>query len=263
MRALPDGFSPILGSEEHESGYPLRIACNKDGSQMVLVPGGPYQSGDPRQGQMKRVNTPPFYIDRYPTTNSQFEWFVRSQQLADYPDRWRYKEDPQGIEKRANYPVVWVTWNEAFSYADWSRKRLPTEEQWEKAARGTDGRLYPWGNDSPENTATSCCNFLREAAKAKEQTTPIDAHPDGISPYGCYDMLGNVWEWSLDWFVPGRERPEPVDALGKAPSSGAYRALRGGSWANPSWMVTIPFRSHLAPSARGATIGFRCVLPLE
>jgi iron(II)-dependent oxidoreductase len=153
------------------------------GFPMVFVPAGEFLMGSdkyPDERPLHRIYLDNYWIDKYPVTNTQFQRFVSE---TDYKPQgpWRDEFMP-GTE---NHPVVCVTWNDAVAFSKWAGKRLPTEVQWEKAARGTDGRIYPWGNQWD----ASRCNVSTRG------TTPVDQFPNGVSPYGCYDMVGNVWEW--------------------------------------------------------------------
>lgn len=257
---LPSGFAPIQGAAIHESGYPAEIICEIDGAEMVLVPEGEFQSG-PRlaDGALKRVFLSRYYIDKYPVTNAQFQWFGR-QTGYSRADRWGWGDDGAGLVNKSAHPAVWVSWEDASAYCQWAGKALPTEAQWEKANRGVDGRNYPWGDMPPEESEAILCNgrYLRESSS--HRTSPVGAFPDGMSPYGCHDLVGNVWQWCQDWFDP---HPPPGGYRNpKGPPTGRFRSIRGGSWANTTRMLAASFRNHLAPESRGPTVGFRGVLCL-
>lgn len=256
-RPLPAGYLPVAGCPIHESGFPLSILCEMDGGEMVLVPEGEYAAGPPRQdGSFRRVYLGPYYIDKYPVTNAQFQWFCRQ---AEYhrADRFSWGDDGHGLVNKAAHPAVWLTWDDAMAYCQWSGKTLPTEAQWEKAARGIDGRPFPWGFEKPSESPTPRLN-ARGLLPLGERTSPVGSFPDGASPFGACDMLGNVWEWCWDWYdadpPPGGYRNP------QGPPTGKYRVLRGGSWANSLEIINAYFRNHLAPEVRGPTTGFRGVL---
>jgi formylglycine-generating enzyme required for sulfatase activity len=207
---------------------------------MVWVPPGPFIFGT----NVATINEG-FWIDRLPVTNAQFCRFLNergNQQEGGVEwldvERSRIKES-QGrfsvTQEYENHPVVCVSWYGASAYAKWASKRLPNEQEWEKAARGTDGRRYPWGDDFD----SSKCNTY-EAMTGK--TTPVDAHPQGVSPYGCYDMAGNVWEWTA---TPWAE-DEP------------YRVLRGGAWGGLQGYAACAFRDRERPQGRISGVGIRC-----
>src|SRR3972149_1026879 len=150
----------------------------RDNRPMVLVPAGEFLFGP----DLEKVTTEAFYIDRFPVTNVEYKKFVEETGHED-PAHWRRETWPEG---KADHPVVQITWQSASAYAEWAGKRLPAEIEWEKAARGRDGRMWPWGNAFDPNR----CNT------ASSGTPPVGMYsPRGDSPYGCADMAGNVWEW--------------------------------------------------------------------
>jgi formylglycine-generating enzyme required for sulfatase activity len=201
----------------------------RDGKLMVRVPAGTFLYGEKR----KEVELPEFWIDRTPVTNGEYARFVAAT-AHELPQHWKGKTPPEEID---DHPVAHVSWHDAVAYAEWAGKRLPTEEEWEKAARGTDGREYPWGE-----WAEGRCNS-REVGIGT--TTPVGRHsPDGDSPYGCVDMAGNVWEWT-------------------APEEGPWRVLRGGSWDHLRDVARCACRSVAGPDFSGDYRGFRCVSPVS
>ena len=159
--------------------------------ELVRVPAGPFLMGDDKH----TVDLPEFYIGKYPVTNQQYAAFVQASK-ARAPDHWKEGKIPAGKE---NHPVVYVKWDEAVAFCQWLSQasghevRLPSQAEWEKAARGADGRTYPWGNEPPPNP--DLCNFKDSGIG---DTTPVDRYPNGASPYGALDMAGNVWEWTAD-----------------------------------------------------------------
>jgi formylglycine-generating enzyme required for sulfatase activity len=199
------------------------FTAGRDGRPMVFVPAGEFLSGPDRE----KVVTAAFYIDRYPVTNAEYKKFVEATG-HEHPAHWRRGTWPEG---KADHPVVQVTWESAQAYADWAGKRLPTEIEWEKAARGTDGRVWPWGNRFDRLV----CNT------GSDGTTPVGRYsPAGDSPYGAVDMAGNVWEW-----IGGK--PSPL-----------RMPLRGGDWLDgPEEAQTFYRRMH-TPKRKNDFIGFRC-----
>jgi iron(II)-dependent oxidoreductase len=198
-----------------------------------------------------RVYLDEFYIDKYPVTNAQFERFVKATGYKAGDD-WR-KYYTKGKEK---HPVVCVSWNDASAYCKWAGKRLPTEAEWEKAARGTDGRIWPWGNAWDK----SKCN-LWEGGPAT--TTPVGSYPAGASPYGVMDMVGNMWEWCADWYDENyyyyRNSPKRNP---RGPNTGQWRVLRGGSWmGNITYYLRCAARDHYGPTDTCLNGGFRCSSP--
>jgi iron(II)-dependent oxidoreductase len=187
-----------------------------DGALMVLVPAGPFTMGLPgsdflaeeHEKPQRRVQLSAFWIDVYPVTNRQYRLFMKAGGYAEprwwQPEGWRWKAE-QDIRAPAQWtlqgwdgpeqPVAGVSWYEADAYAHWAGRRLPTDAEWEKAARGTDGRRYPWGDDWPTHRHA---NFDSVVCR----TTPVGLYPEGVSPHGCHDMAGNVNNWTSDWYWP-------------------------------------------------------------
>jgi formylglycine-generating enzyme required for sulfatase activity len=211
------------------------------------------------------VHLSEFYIAKYPVTNKQYDTFVRAADHS-FPKHWENGKIP--LDKK-NHPVVWVSWNDALAFCKWlSREtgrnfRLPTEAEWEKAARGTDGRIYPWGNDPP---TPELCNF----DKRGYDTTPVDQYsPQGDSPYGCADMAGNVWEWTLSLWGKGLTIPDfgypynPDDGREDVSASERiYRIWRGGAMHTPYTQVRCASRSKFNPGFQDGYLGFRVALVL-
>jgi len=154
-----------------------------------------------------------------------------------------------------DHPVVDVTWDDAKAYAAWAGVTLPTEAQWEKAAHGADGLIYPWGN---EWDAEKCNNWL--AKHFLHKTSPVESYPSGASPYGCMDMAGNVWQWCADWYDKNYYKNSPIQNP-TGPTTGTARVLRGGSWySNDSRYYRATDRDCYNPLTRYVDIGFRCAV---
>lgn len=219
----------------------------------------------------RRVYLEGFWIDPYPVTKAQYREFLdaasdygvptdNTEICPDSPCNWDpiRRTYPPGT---ADFPVVLVSWYDALAYCDWAGKRLPTEAQWEKAARGTDGRPFPWGDD-PDFAKYGQFHLERDIPYSPvEEMCPVGAFPQGVSPFGCYDMLGNVDEWCLDWFsedyyrrMPRREPKGP-----SARPTPGLRATRGcGRFGTP---LHVGERDALEPWVRSRGNGFRCVMP--
>ncbi len=191
----------------------------KDGAEMIKIPAGPFQMGDSDRGDnpVHSVTLSSYYIYQNDVTVAMYEKFCAATGHA-MPD-----SPPWGWDN-GNYPVVNVTWDDAKAYCDWAGVHLPTEAQWEKAARGTDGRQYPWGNDWD---SAKCANSVSPDNLSSPK--PVGSYPSGASPYKVMDMAGNVWNWRSDWYDPdyckGDHGADPT-----GPDSGDARVLRGGSW---------------------------------
>lgn len=225
---------------------------------MVLVPAGEFMMGarqdDNMAGQDERmahrVQLDAFYIDQYEVTTARYARFLRETKRPA-PKFWS-DEIPQ---RYGNKPVIGVDWNDAAAYCARIGKRLPTEAEWERAARGTDQRLYPWGNASPNDTLANldrCCNV-----KGYEALTDDGSFESGKSPYGAYDMAGNVWEWVADWYDGDYYGSSP-ERNPTGPSTGEKRVLRGGGWDSAPAYVRSLARLKLSPTFRHDNIGFRC-----
>ncbi len=237
---LPEGF--LL-----EEG---RIYCTKDGGEMVLVPAGEFPLGAGAGGTAgRKVALSSFLVDRNEVVVLQYRKFCEEASRPTPPQ-------PPGSTDR--HPVVNVDWNDARAYADWAGKTLPTEAQWERAARGTQGLPYPWGqeDDPKKRNGPDGAPAGRAAALA-----PVGSFPGGVSPVGCFDMMGNAWEWCSDFYA------EDAYAKGAArdpagPSSGTRRVVRGGSFLLLGPPIRAGTRLHADPGLRYADFGFRCVKPL-
>ena len=219
-----------------------------DGKEMRLVPAGPFamgsEDGPEDERPQHRVDLPAFWIDAYSVTNAEYACFVEATGHKS-PPHWLDGECPP---EKGNHPVTNVSWHDAQAYAAWSGERLPTEAEWEKAARGADGRIWPWGNAFHP----SCCNS-RESRLGG--IAPVDAHtPAGDSPCGASGMAGNVWEWTSD-----RYRPYPGASYRSSSYDEDNRVLRGGSWSYGREFCRCAARTFDFPDFLFESYGFRCV----
>jgi eukaryotic-like serine/threonine-protein kinase len=202
------------------------------------------------------VTLPPFYIDRTEVTNAQYKRYCDATGYST-PPHWKDGTYP---ESEAELPVTHVNWWEASAYAAWAGKRLPTEAEWEKAARGPKSLRWPWANEWQEDCANT------EEAKI-EHTSPVGIFPQGRSPYGLLDMAGNTWEWTLsrwgmDVLKPDYKYPY-TDGSGRNGLSGTHaRILRGGSWYDDSRDARCAYRLRDLPDYVNYDFGFRCVVSL-
>lgn len=225
--------------------------------RLISIPAGPFPMGD--ADDQHDVVTDSFLIDTYPVTNADYRPFVDAcPRFA--PTHWQ----PEYPEPLHDHPVVNVTWYDAVAYCRWltdtwrqrgllaadSVVRLPTEAEWEKAARGTDGRRYPWG-DTFDAHRCNCCETRIG------WSTPVTAFPEGAGPYGLMDTIGNVWEWCSTLFA---DYPYRADDGRETPSGDDWRVLRGGSWLDHEWGVRCGRRLSGDPTQATHNAGFRiCV----
>ncbi len=246
-----------------------------DGKVMVQVPSGEFRMGTSAQqgaelakklalqtsffgseAPQQTLSLPEFYLDQTPVTNAEYKKFLDANPGQSAPflaaaiaQSFNWDKTARTFPpSRDQYPAVLVTWQQANAYCKWVGGRLPTEAEWEKAARGTDGRIYPWGNEwdvSKANTAES----------RREDATSVGQFPTGASPYGALDMVGNVWQWtnSLDKPYPY----EPNDGR-EDPKVGGLRITRGGSWLFGAGVDRIATRNRFEATDASLSIGFRC-----
>ncbi|WP_157429954.1 SUMF1/EgtB/PvdO family nonheme iron enzyme [Actinomadura oligospora] len=210
--------------DEHQVRRPV------DGKLMTLVESGVYFSGP----ENEPVYLPAFYIDVFPTTNADYARFVAATD-AKPPQHW---ENGEPSPEYLNHPVVFVTWYDASAYVQWCAKSLPTSQQWEKAARGARGDIYPWGNQRTPAKVNCREHGIRN-------TTPVDCYASGVSPYGVYDMCGNTWEWCSTPTTPGRHE------------------LKGSAFTSPFLRCTPSEFNDASADMLDDDTGFRCVTPAE
>lgn len=245
------------------------ITTQKDGAVMVFVPAGDFLMGTSdadielykeifplrdisrfdNERPQRTVYLDAFYIDQFEVTNKQFKQFLTKtgyipEKYLDYP--------PHNAD---NLPAVVLEWADAVAYAHWAGKRLPTEAEWEKAARGTDGRIWPWGNEWDATKLSG--NDGTGLIDGYELTAPIGQFPQGVSPYGVYDMAGNLWEWVSDWYDPDYYDYAP-NVNPKGPETGDGHVLKGGGWAENLDFTRCANRFGGNPGS--LIIGFRCAM---
>ncbi|WP_199197473.1 SUMF1/EgtB/PvdO family nonheme iron enzyme [Chroococcidiopsis sp. CCALA 051] len=264
---------------EENTHYPLPIThyplpTTNHQNQMIKIPAGYFEQGNntidalDNERPAHQVYLDTYWIDRYPVTCAEYRLFMKAggyhnpvwwsengwqwlqQEQIARPLYWL--EDPQ----YDNHPVCGVSWYEAEAYANFADKRLPTEAEWEKAASwdalNSHHRTYPWGEVEPD---LDRCNHNYAIA----QTTPVNAHPNGRSAYGCEDMLGNVWEWTACVFDGyAGFASYPYTGYSQVYFDGQHQVLKGGSWATRPWALRASFRNWYHPGVRQILAGFRC-----
>ncbi|MCZ6512606.1 MAG: SUMF1/EgtB/PvdO family nonheme iron enzyme [Nitrospinae bacterium] len=244
MVRVPEGYF-LMGTDEFdEAGHALSLGLDK-----------PWYADESPQ---RRIDLPGFYIDQYEVTNRQYYIFI---QATDHkpPRSWRGPKYPEGWER---LPVTDVTFFDATAYSEWVGKRLPTEQEWEKAARGPNDFLYPWGNGF--NFAKA--NLSRTPFPKKDQgLKPVGSYPQGASPYGAEDMIGNVWEWVWEYYQPYPDNPwPPKNYLGKRVVVRGLSYLGVGHFPNTEYkkvmalMARVSYRQKMQPLRHAIDVGFRC-----
>ncbi|RPI76895.1 MAG: hypothetical protein EHM42_14370 [Planctomycetaceae bacterium] len=252
---LPPGVTQIDAAGYTSDGFPWRVRCDVDGSVMGLVPAGPFVQGTDAGPENCRPQLSPvldgYYIDLFEITAGQYQQFreAGAAEKKKIPEPARKANSPQE-------PVTGVTWAEARAYALWSKKEMPTESEWEKAARGTEGFPFPWGDGIA----------LWNAPRRPGEITPVGAYPADLSPFGLFDMAGNAREWVHDWHrddyyqklleETGQNPRNPPGPRGQGAAE--RRVVKGG---DPDWATWA--RTGIIGNQRPADVGFRCVIRLK
>jgi formylglycine-generating enzyme required for sulfatase activity len=239
--------------------FPTEITDDK-GVSMRFVPAGEFSMGSDddsdNRNSAHRVSLEAFYMDKYEVTNAHYEECVMAG-VCEPPDYVKsdFRASYYGNSEYANFPVIYVDWNMAKTYCEtWRGRRLPTEAEWEKAARGTDGRSYPWG----EGISCEQANYDGDPEPASfcmGETSEVGRYESGKSPYGLYDMAGNVFEWTSS--LP---KAYPYDATDgrEDPTAGGSRVIRGGAWSEGPNDQRVFYRSWIGADYSESAIGFRC-----
>ena len=246
---LPQGNGSLPGAD---------LAEAKDGSVLVRIPAGDFEMGDGLDDDCPkhRVDVSEYWIAVACVTNRQYARFVKEtkHRAPDQADTgnpvWRKKKCPDAL---LDHPVVCVSWHDAVAYAQWVGLRLPSEAQWEKAARGPQGWVFPWGDAwNPKH----CRNGSNKGAGT---TAAVRDYPEGAGGYGTHQQAGNVWEWCADWYDGSYYENSPVKDPVGAPN-GTIRVGRGGSWCeDDATGFRAAFRNGNVPAARAPYLGFRLV----
>ncbi len=239
------------------------LITEKDSMVMLYIPGGTFQMGSTGirldEEPIHAVTLSPYWIDSTEVTNAMYMQCVEEGKCSP-PDssESHTRSSYYGNTAFDNYPVVYVSWRDAQNYCEWAGKQLPTEAQWEFAARGTDGRIYPWGNTSP--TCDDANYWLNDSSNGcVGDTAEVGSYDSGKSPFGVYDMAGNVWEWVYEYYgsYASKSQTDP-----QGPTTGNYRVLRGGSWYGCEIFLRSSDRDWFEPELTYGFIGFRCSISL-
>jgi sulfatase modifying factor 1 len=235
--------------------------------EWVPVPAGEFgmgaegDSASADEGPKHKVSVDAFLIGKHEVTNAQYHAFVKAtghrlpENCCDPKfNLWKGDAIPAGVEE---LPVVNVSWDDAVAFCKWSGSRLPTEAEWEKAARGTDSRTYPWGNEPPSGNRANYSFDPVSIWDGPASLAKKDQYEFGRSPYGAFEMAGNVWEWVQDWYDENYYKSSPAKNP-TGPAKGEARAIRGASWRNTADMLRAANRNKHAPSERRVYIGIRC-----
>ena len=211
--------------------------------------------GNTDERPQRSITLSAYYIDKYEVTNARYKTCVDAGTCTapgnvNFGSRIPY----YGNATYANYPVVNVNWTQARAFCTWAGRRLPTGAEWEKAARGTDGRVYPWGGQAPD---CNRANFLNGSTYCFDTTRQVGAYPTGASPYSVMDMAGNVGEWVNDWYSSTYYNTAPTSNP-PGPASGTSRVVRGGGWDNSASTVRSAYRQPDTPVSWNQLTGFRC-----
>ncbi|MDX1688381.1 MAG: bifunctional serine/threonine-protein kinase/formylglycine-generating enzyme family protein [Candidatus Promineifilaceae bacterium] len=250
------------------------MIAESDGKVMVYVPAGDFLQGSiPADPEARDVEMPQrtvtldaFWIDRTETTTAQYRQCVQAGACPPPQDRSsRQHSSYFGNAEFSQHPVIWVNWNMADAYCRWTERRLPTEAEWEKAARGTDGRLFPWGNQLPGSSMANICDANcpyewadRSLNDGYWDTAPVESFQAGASPYGALNMAGNVWEWVSDFYDPNYYQYAPQDNP-PGPETAGSHVLRGGSWQNTWAFIRTTTRDRETRFPENLyNVGFRC-----
>ncbi len=244
----------------NEGGVGNPPASGTETDEFILVPAGTFTMGNDRRAADERpahkVYLNAYYISKYEVTNAQYYKFWKENPTHENtPEHFTHLRDigewPARAQQFPNYPVVGVSWYAAKAYADWKGMRLPTESEWEKAARGYTDRTWPWGNAMEPNANTNANDD-----GYRNQLAPVGSFPKGKSYYGVLDMAGNVWEWTADWYSDVYYFHSPKQNP-KGPDVGSWRVIRGGSWIDTLTRCSTTFRFYLYPSLKTSFVGFR------
>jgi len=257
--------TPVTQPASHPSPTSVtgEVIDPKDGMVLVLIPEGEFQMGSADKASPQHtVYLDAYQIDKTEVSNVQYAMCVADGKCTEPANNYsvmrsNYYDDSE----YADYPVIYASWEQAARYCAWADRHLPTEAQWEKAARGTDGRIYPWGNTFDGTLLNYCdasCQNSWKDGRFEDgyiETSPVGEYPLGASPYGVLDMAGSVFEWVADWYAP---YSQDYQRNPTGPDSGQDKIMRGGAWGDDVNQVRSDVRSNINPNKWMDFIGFRC-----
>jgi formylglycine-generating enzyme required for sulfatase activity len=258
--ALPSPTPTPKAQTTPTLGVGLIQVSSKDGMMQMYVPAGDFLMGSDKAKDLQAyANEMPqhtvyldaYWIDRTEVNNGQYRRCVTLGACGAPGNMGSTIRSSYFLDTRfAYYPVIYVNWTQAKAYCTWAGRRLPSEAEWEKAARGTDGLTYPWGNETPNQ---NLLNFNQNLS----DTTKVGNYPSGASPYGALDMAGNVWEWVNDWYADNFYQESPAhNPTGPGPKY--LHVTRGGSWYYSNSLARSAYRNGIAPNTSNGDTGFRC-----
>ena len=277
----------------HCASEPDKFIRGDDGAEMILIEGGTFaMGGRPEdlegmafknylnyvaEGPVHQVTISTFYLDKFETTNALYKRFLEdiaeSGDLSmDHPDQPSNQDHSQRYsdEKLLDdaQPAVGLNWFDAYAYCQWAGKRLPTEAEWEYAARGAGDvyRKYPWGNEEPDAEGIWRANFRPLQGwdlDGYRHTSPVGSHPDGVSPFGVMDMAGNAEEWVQDWLDWGYYKSSEGAIDPPGPPSGKNKVIKGGSYGSDRYHIRIATRLIGPPHVKTEMQGFRCAMDVD
>jgi len=244
-----------------------QTVTGKDGAPLKRIPAGEFlmgtsiskRDGGRNEYPERRIFLDAFYMDSLEITNGRYLEFVKAtgHRIPEHPrDKtltlWQGATVPAAFK---DHPVINVDWSDAAAYCAWAGRRLPTEAEWERAARGTTGRRFPWGDAEPTRTLANYLNQWRNGGGLE----PVGSHPQGASPEGVQDLQGNVWEWVSDWYDPHYYEKGPLRNP-KGPNEGTRKVMRGSGWESEAPLLRSAHRLSSDPKNRNHSLGFRCAI---
>jgi len=230
------------------------VADSKDGAPQVRIAAGVFTMGDDESSPLREVYVSAFDMDQFEVTTARYAKFLHENGSLAPPEDWELAgPDNESL------PVIGVSWHDAGAYCHWAGKRLPTEAEWERAARSNDARMFPWGNDEPDIEFATFASSAEHAYQGG--LSPVGSLERGRSQEGAYDLIGNAAEWVGDWYGESFRSEDVRNPQG--PAAGQGRVIRGGGWRDPSERLSATRRYHASPETRADDVGFRCARTVD